>query len=484
LGRWIVCSARPKNCFIFWDYGFGYIAQGAFITMAEGISETLRTKTLSADLATEASSPDFVDALRALAGASGTSPLLAGRISVIGLDRVRKRFGRRWLHVAERVHRATRRAIGRHLSPRDLFTLWRETSYILLFANLTPEQATATCRLIADELGKALLGEEGAEWLEIKTTVANLAGGLEFTDLPSVDQLIHEAKRQPAQPKPNQVTLEWAEAEKKQEAPLKQQFAFRPMWDPARNVLSMYLCIPASTMGKPQQIWDETASRTLDDLLRFDLAMAERVLVELDAMHSDGRQLLITLPVHFESLSTAGHRGHYVQMLATRLTPAIGQFLVIELVGLPDGIVTSRLLEMVTTLMKCSRAVVARLRVDENNVSSFQTAGLRAVGCDLSGHSLSESALLQHMNRFNRNAARAKLRTYVRGVRTISLAAAAVGAGFSFIDGDIIASAVKRPECAVEFGLQDMYEPVARRIMTGTPAPLDRSQPLRIFGET
>jgi hypothetical protein len=63
------------------------------------------------------------------------------------------------------------------------------------------------------------------------------------------------------------------------------------------------------------------------------------------------------------------------------------------------------------------------------------------------------------MARFSRGAAKAGVATYLRGISSLSLAAAALGAGFAHLDGDAIAVMVDQPHGVVPFSLLDLYEP-------------------------
>ena len=101
--------------------------------------------------------------------------------------------------------------------------------------------------------------------------------------------------------------------------------------------------------------------------------------------------------------------------------------------------------------------MIARLRPDINEFTQFAAARIAAVGCDLSDQAGSELALMQQMSRFSRGAAKAGMATYLRGINTVSLAVAALGAGFAHLDGDAIAGTVDRPRGIIEFHLLDLY---------------------------
>jgi hypothetical protein len=122
----------------------------------------------------------------------------------------------------------------------------------------------------------------------------------------------------------------------------------------------------------------------------------------------------------------------------------------------------ARLLEITSPLRAHARAVIARLRPDITDFSQFAAARIAAVSCDLSEQNGSELALMQQMARFGRGAAKTGVATYLRGIGSLSLATAALGAGFAHIDGDAVAPMVDQPHGVVQFSLFDLYDPALK----------------------
>jgi hypothetical protein len=393
-------------------------------------------------------SPDFVNQLRLRVAGMALEPLLAGNITLLGLDRVKARFGSRWTAVAERVHRITRNTIARHLVAGDIYTSWRETNYIILFGNLPQAQAQMKCALIAAEVARALLGEEGAEDLGVKDSVTALDGRVALAEMPSITEWLEAALAAPAaapradggrDPAASGGTAAVADAA----AP---RFLFRPVWDPTLSALSTYRC---TAIGEPSE-----------DVAAIDALLQKRALRELADMKRDGRKLLLILPVQFETLAAGGTRRSYAEALAEGVASDAAKFLVIELLGVPSGVPHARLIELLAPLRRRCRAFVARVAIEIADLTAFKGTGVHAVGCDLGETSASELMLMQLMARFQRVAERAELATFIRGLRSHSLAAAALGAGFRYLEGDGIAKAVARPDAVREFRLFDVYRPL------------------------
>jgi hypothetical protein len=242
-------------------------------------------------------------------------------------------------------------------------------------------------------------------------------------------------------------------------------FCYRPSWDPGRGVISAYLCVPTlpEAPGSDQR-WRAglVLQHDVASLEKLDFALLTHAIELLEAFVRDKRRLLITVPVRFETLSASAHRRRYIEMLRTRLSPEAASLLVIELVSVPDGVPEARLLEISAPLRAQARAVVARLRPETADFMQFALARIAAVGCDLNEQSGSELALMQQMARFSKGAAKASIATYLRNAGSLSLAAAALGAGFAHIDGDAVAEIVDQPRGIVEFSLLDLYKPAIK----------------------
>jgi len=397
---------------------------------------------------------DFAQKLKTVVGTREASTVQAGRVSIIGLDQVKDRLGDKWHRLADRAARIVRNTIERHLAPGDIFSSFQETNYVIVFAKLGAEAARVKCILIADEVMKALFGEEGGDLITIDTDVVGLdrfgfdakaadtgADELDFEEVPDA----------PPPPPP-------APLHRRRDMMDRIRFTFRPMWDKSHDVLSTYLCVPVDQY-RDMEI---ELGHDPEAMARLDEAQQQHVLRELARIESEGDRLLITLPVHYETLALSSQRRRYQQALQDGLTPQAARLLVIEIADVPEGVPQSRVVQLVSPLKPVCRAMVARLKIEATDFTALRGSGVSAVGCSLTGITLSEPTIMQHMNRFNREAEKASLPTYIHGVRTVSLATAAVGAGFRYLDGPGVAKLVERPERVVGFNLMDVYRPVLR----------------------
>jgi hypothetical protein len=398
-------------------------------------------------------SPDFEQRLKATVGTRDPSAVQAGHVSIIGLDKVKARFGAQWQRLAGRAARIARNTIERHLGPGDIFTEFLETNYVIVFANLDEAAARVKCLLIADEVTKALLGEDGGDLITVDVDVVGL-DRLGFARKTAAEPTVDDLEFEPEAPPPPV----------RRDIMDRIRFTYRPMWDRSHDVLSTYLCVPVvgSNGADHDRDLDHEVGRDPEAIARLDQAQQAHVLRELARVEDEGDKLLITLCVHYETLAVSTQRRRYQQALADGLSPQGARLLVIEIADVPEGVPQSRVVQLVSPLKPMCRGMVARLKIEATDFTALRGSGVSAVGCSLSGLALSELTLMQHMNRFNREAEKANLATYIHGVRTVSLAAAAIGAGFRYLAGTGVAKLVERPERIVGFSLMDVYRPVLR----------------------
>jgi hypothetical protein len=135
------------------------------------------------------------------------------------------------------------------------------------------------------------------------------------------------------------------------------------------------------------------------------------------------------------------------------------QYLVVEVVDVPAGVLKSRLMEVIAPLRLHCRAVSLQVAIGTIDFTQVRGTGISAVGSDIGHLAKSEFILMQQLARFQRAAEKAEVVTFLHGAQSRSLVAAAVGAGFHYVDGDAVAPTLARPDRIVPFQLADLYMP-------------------------
>lgn len=409
--------------------------------------------------------PDaFEDRLKAMLLQSGQGALLSGRINFIGLQKIKERFGAGWERIADRADRMARNIIERHLAQGDIFTSVNNLTYVMVFARLTSDQAKVKCRAIADEIAMALLGEKGGDLLEVKTAVTRIDGTLGFETVSLTDQLcaslegaedLEFIELPEAPPVPRKTPLR-----RNRDLSANLRMVYRPIWDRAHNVVSAYLCSGQVLSGNGATVIGDAEALVEDDVeerARLDERLCRHVLRDLAALTREGRQLLLALPVHFETLSAVGRRRDYLAVLCDGLADGVGKYLMMEVAGVPAGAPQSRLVEITAALRRQCRGFMLSLPLDIADLANVRGCGAAAIGCDIARISASEALLMQHMNRFARAAEKAGIPSYLHGAKSLSRVVVALGAGFHYIDGGAVASPIENPRGIVDFRLDDLY---------------------------
>jgi hypothetical protein len=427
------------------------------------------------------------DRIRILVPAGRDPSAKTGQVNLIGIGRIRDRLGSQWPHHAVNADRIARNAIERYLLGGDSYARWKDEGYIIVFATLDVHQAQIKCKLIGDEIIQKLFGEdEPSDLTEIHHVEVQGDGTVTFQPVPRFEDLVANklaaeaggvvtpGTRLPAPP-PIATVPAALPGRRGAPAPISTpkvinplaglSYRYRPSWDPVRGVISAYLCVPMLPEAPgSDELWRAALvlQNDADALEKLDFAVLDHAIGVLEGLVGEKRRLLITVPVRFETLSASAHRRRYIEVLHNRLTPEAASLMVIELVGVPEGVPEARLIEISAPLRAHARGVVARVRPETTDFMQYAAARIAAVGCDLSDQPGPELPLMQQMARFSKGAAKASVATYLRGVNSLSLSAAALGAGFSHIDGDAVAVMVDQPRGIVEFSLLDLYTPAIK----------------------
>jgi hypothetical protein len=391
----------------------------------------------------------------------GPEPISAGKLHFVGLDKVRKHFGDSWPKLASRAETLIRRAIERRLTPQDVYRKTGDLNFVIMFANLGGREAELKCLLITEEVTRMLVGDEmGAGMLAVKTVATDVDGPETLAKLsPTFDiaQAVEaevEVERLRREAPPPGAAAERAAVTD----PLSNiEFVYRPIWDVKRSAVANFLL----QVGKPRSGnghggWGIPAFEDIDLQLRFDQLVLDRVIADLSALHRQDRRLLISFPIHFESVSTPTRRSAILERW--RSLPAECRKLgVFELLGAPDGVPQGRLSEIANHLKMESRGTLMRLPLATATFRNISDTGILAVGAELGAHPGSEERLMAAFRDFVANAEKARLAAYIHGLRSFSLTIGAIGAGFAYVDGDPVSSISERPEEAYRFGLEDLY---------------------------
>ena len=404
-------------------------------------------------------------AIKALIAQHGA--LLAGSIHFIDLQPLKERLGTGWTAAEGRIHELCRRIILKHLGERDIHIQYGPLEYLLVFADMAKPAAQLKCLKISEEIWTRLVGVEGLEAMRVKTAVAVVDGSLiceKVTVAACLEQVAETLKAPEAQLAPSRPEapatpvdppdgLDW-HIERPDFDFSRVRFAYRPMWDAVRGVISRYVCCPRLGGNIDHEI---LPPQWLPQLApELDLRLLADVQTTLRELHANRFRFAAYSLVHFETLASTRHRLRYAEA-CKRLEAEMQRYFCLEMVGVPIGVPSARLFEIAAACRSQCQSLSLRTDLRFGGFDAVRDAGIRAVGIDLARDPRPESQLMLDLSLFAERAEKHGLVTYAHGVRSRSLALAAVTAGFAFLDGEPVLSLRDWPGHLVRFGLADLY---------------------------
>ena len=389
---------------------------------------------------------------------------LDGRLYLLSFAPLREHLGDRWAVAEERIHALIGRVLDRRLVEHDLYIRYGEDAYLIVFTVLGTKEAQLKCTRIAEDVLKRLVGTESvARLIDISSVHPNDEGGLEMRRIPPAEALVGDVVRMldslPTAPPSGDGARESSAAsgdasgEDKDACRTETDFIFRPLLTVRTKIVSTFLCFPVRPRaegGFSSGYGILPDPNDADQIRDLDLLTLKRVAAEMPRMTIRNARSLLGIPVHWRTLSGAKSRTDYAGHCARYLMGRENQ-IVFELIGLPSGIPHARLTELHALLRPHSRAVIARVPLNHSDFSGFKAAGVHAVGIDIYNSTAREKSKMTEMDEFIRRAKGVQLKTYVHGIRTISLYTAAVCSGFDYLAGYALTSVSEVPRDAYAF---------------------------------
>ncbi len=397
---------------------------------------------------------DFLEQLKGIL-AHNADTVQAGRVTILGLDRLKSKLGARWDGLRERVHSLARSAFAKCLGADDIW-LPLGDSYVIAFGGMEVEDAQTKCRMIGRMIEEALLGEKATDGIAVAAAVATFNGKVFFRELPPLEAMLSTlpsfSTSWPQREQSRSAAPSAAPAVERIRARLPKPvtpdkvpsgdaphgvLVWEPIWDVRHERVPLY-----RARYRPQATDDGTVGGGDESAIgREDIAVRDMVLGELTRSTAEARLIVLGLPVRFWTIASFSRRREYLTALLTKTSPEMRKYLVIFLSSVPPGVPGSRLLELIAALKPLCRELVVETDLRASDLGALASSKVYAVGADLSAATDSEELLMLQMDQFARQAVKAGASNCsLSGVKTVSAAIAAVGAGFRYIGGSVIGS--------------------------------------------
>ena len=387
----------------------------------------------------------------------------AERIYIIDLGGIKHHLGERWDRFQEMVTKTAEESILAALSDQDFSRTFHD-AYLLVFGDCPKVERSFKCTKVAWNICRTLFGEAGkVQDLTVQRVSVGPDKAVSLSSLwreAPVDRLMNSlAIEEELQ------TTDWSAAYDPtlpaEAGPI--DFIYRPMWYTERKVVSNFVCMPACRSSGGEMLVGDAVlppSGNAEAVKSMDFLTLQRVIHDLSQTSTASQGFIIGYPLHYQTMVDPKARQAYLSLCESIPEPS-RKLSIIELVGLPETFNPKELSSLLQEWRPYARAMLARVRVHQSELQGYKGIGVIAVGSDLSESSRTESELIPLMEKFSERASKAKLKTYVHGLRSISMTTAAVCAGFDYVDGDAITSLAEAPTKSYPLSVESLYAHLA-----------------------
>lgn len=403
--------------------------------------------------------------------------IASGKLQFIGLESVKSKMGKRWSGLRLVVYEIVEDTINKYITDNDVYVLYEEDSYLIIFAHASLEEGKQKVAAIADEVRKRLftLDEEDLRRLELRESTGKIGVQSFLSD--DFPELMEEefqggwtagpsAQTGPDKPVRISVDSESVRARQLKEIPdpLPREMlncAYMPVWEVKRGALTTYICL-ARADRTDKSIYDAHkdfyAGRKAVEKLRLDIGVLENVLDELKEMEKSGRKLFVMCPVQHETLHAFELYEKYKE--ACEKIPEYLRSFLVFLIMVDDErkLPNKDPYWFVNPLKKYGCFVFAEIPMRQDiNFQYLKNAGIDAVGVRFQSGTGSEQEIISTLNAFSPKAKYFKIpKTFAFDVATLSATTSLVCAGFDYLGGLAVHNEVKQPDTIHRYRYEDL----------------------------
>jgi hypothetical protein len=371
--------------------------------------------------------------------------------------------------MAEHVQLFFEAAIRRALGPGDSFCRREDLSYIVVFRQLSPEEAAVKCAAISEEVCCRLFGENG-----VQVALRSLTAGLPSSPSPdplaeaaALDQLLeregkeHIATRNPAGDCGG-VSVDtlriFASGDPGKRQLVRVQdigFRFRPVWDLVNNAVLTYLCQPVGQSPATDHQSGFWTAEDEDEQIRLDLHMLRECAGRADRLRAAGLRLILAVPVHFSTISRRRNWRAYDEVLKQSILQT-RRDIAFVIFGIDGGVPHVRLAQELPKLSRVSHRVFCVVDRCSGAGGRFAKTGAHGIGIALHENE-DEIATGERLGKLGDEARTAGLDAFTLGIASTSLVLMSAHAGIRYLEGPVVRMQVDDPRHGFVQGLEDIY---------------------------
>lgn len=353
---------------------------------------------------------DLLSRLRDLAKVKDTIDV--AQLQFVGLDKIRRAYGERWLEHKSRIQDAAESYLRKRVGAED-FLVRGDAGFLIVLTGATGPKAHAVTAELTHGLNAFFTGDIR------ESPSPEFRGAAQSAPTRELERSLRHRPdlappAEPASEEGGATDLDWK---------------FEPAWDVRREALSYWCVTPfnrATGLRVPGYQF-ETAAVHTPQFVRIDEAalwISEQTLIDLAR---SGRQALVSATIHAQSLTSLASRA---RLLATidRLDPALHRFRIVKIAGVSQGFPRLYLKEIVGALRSRLPNLTLVAQWDEPDIASLLHSGLSGIGFVapgsgvMSGTVTAIPALMSRVSAAMKQAHAARMRFFVEGAVTKYLA--------------------------------------------------------------
>ncbi len=390
----------------------------------------------------------FDDALSLLV--KGRQSLLAGSLEIIGLDDVRTALGERWTLFKDVVIRLTQAELRRSLGPSDTFRKHGDASFLIHFGRLDKGAAEERARHVANQVRTSLIKTipEFAQSISVRPFVAVIdPDEIDRSETGLADALFARLARMRSDVV--------ADLQRRRRS-LNQHTTvlFAPVWSVKKELALLHHC-RANTQRSSQisALWQELVDpeEAASIVAEIDYLVFAKSLETLHRLRRHSRAALLLIPVDLRTVLSGATRREYIRLLGA-LPSSYRKYIMLEVCRVGADVRTSEIYDVIKKLEPHIKGVVVQLPLDDKRVTEIAASGVWGLSTSLADVDVLDRSSADPLQRFATADGVDGVKTIACGANSIGLTAAALNAGFAFVEGSAIGPAAKEPR--LEFRLR------------------------------
>ncbi len=383
-----------------------------------------------------------------------SSAIAAGSVNVISVEAIRERSGERWPRKREQVESFVERAFLKQAGACVIVAALNEVEFLSIQPDASRLEALGHSAAVLKETLSFFLGKVDGQDVRILQVTGHAAGDLSvepvdcsrWLDASAPPSGAVEASEPPAQAPLPAVQLDqlaWAGTQTS-------RIALAPIWNIAQEVVASFLMQPTVYLTSSLERV-EPSPLAAEQLVSAGIGQARAWLSEAGAR---GTRFALHLPLPFLGVSSTNAR-YRVQRQLTDMPAELRKLVVLDLMGIEEGVPYARMAETVSALKPFCRAVLARAASPAAKLAQWRNCRLDGVTLDCHALDPGDRMSMARLASFADEAGKVSRTIVGYGLANRSLTLAAWAAGFSHVTGDAVQPMAK-PR-AVRWDGADLY---------------------------